>query len=185
MLELQLIEFTQQTSERNNGVGRVLKSFRILERLINNTAKASEELRTAVISLAYYFVRTYYTNSPSQPQLFSFTNNQLPVTLNPCYFKEQVFEFVRHFVPPWCLVSGVLWTRPVRGNCNQWCKQPQGHDCFLLLLHLIVHFYIDLYNLYAIYSQLRSVRFVVIYLVMNSKTEIYRVESYGNFWVVK
>jgi len=40
---------------------------------------------------------------------------------------------------------------------------------FFLSLHHIVHFCIDLDNLYAIYSQLHSVRFVIIYLIMNSK----------------
>jgi len=70
----------------------------------NNTAKTSEALCITETSPTYYLFRTYYTYSPSQPQLFSFTNNQLPFTPHPCYFKAQVSEFVQHLLRPWCLV---------------------------------------------------------------------------------
>jgi len=70
----------------------------------NNTTKASEALHTVETSTTYYLVRTYYTDIPSELQLFSFTNNQLPVTLHPCYFKAQISEFLQHLLPPWCLV---------------------------------------------------------------------------------
>jgi hypothetical protein len=69
-----------------------------------NIPKASEMLRTAETPTTYYLFRTYYTYNPLQPHLFSFTNNQLPFTLNHCYFKVQISEFVQHLLLAWYLV---------------------------------------------------------------------------------
>jgi len=98
------MKFLWQTSERTDFANRVLESFGNLKRMINNTANASEALCIAETSPTYSLFRTYYTYSPSQPQLFSFTNNQMPVTLLPWYFKVQIPEFMQYLLSPRCIV---------------------------------------------------------------------------------